>query len=144
MDAKTMWEQYAIPKEIVAEYDAWCFGDDADTLAKLVLAGTKTATASAHPIYELENEELPLEGQYSVVLWRDGNAACIIKTTRVYIVPFSQVSAEQAYREGEGDRSLAYWQKVHRAFFTREMEDAGLTFTEDMKVVCEEFIRVFP
>ena len=144
MDAKTMWEQYAIPKEIVAEYDAWCFGDDADTLAKLVLVGTKTATASAHPIYELENEELPQEGQYSVVLWRDGNAACIIKTTRVYIVPFSQVSAEQAYREGEGDRSLAYWQKVHRAFFTREMEDAGLTFTEDMKVVCEEFIRVFP
>lgn len=144
MDAKTMWEQYAIPKEIVAEYDAWCFGDDADTLAKLVLADTKTATASAHPIYELEDEELPQEGQYSVVLWRDGNAACIIKTTRVYIVPFSQVSAEQAYREGEGDRSLAYWQKVHRAFFTREMEDAGLTFTEDMKVVCEEFIRVFP
>ena len=144
MDAKTMWEQYAIPKEIVAEYDAWCFGDDADTLAKLVLVGTKTATASAHPIYELENEELPQEGQYSVVLWRDGNAACIIKTTRVYIVPFSQVSAEQAYREGEGDRSLAYWQKVHRAFFTRDMEDAGLTFTEDMKVVCEEFIRVFP
>lgn len=144
MDAKTMWEQYAIPKEIVAEYDAWCFGDDADALAKLVLAGKKTATSSAHPIYELEDEELPQEGQYSVVLWRDGNAACIIKTTRVYIVPFSQVSAEQAYREGEGDRSLAYWQKVHRAFFTREMEDAGLTFTEDMKVVCEEFIRVFP
>ena len=144
MDAKTMWEQYAIPKEIVAEYDAWCFGDDADALANLVLAGKKTATASAHPIYELEAEELPQEGQYSVVLRSDGNAACIIKTTRVYIVPFSQVSAEQAYREGEGDRSLAYWQKVHRAFFTREMEDAGLTFTEDMKVVCEEFIRVFP
>lgn len=144
MDAKTMWEQYAIPKEIVAEYDAWCFGDDADTLAKLVLAGKKTATASAHPIYELEDEELPQVGQHSVVLWGDGTAACIIKTTRVYIVPFSQVSSEQAYREGEGDRSLAYWQKVHRAFFTREMEDAGLTFTEDMKVVCEEFIRVFP
>ena len=144
MDAKTMWEQYAVPKEIIAEYDAWCFGDDADALANLVLAGKKTATASAHPIYELEDEELPQESQYSVVLWSDGNAACIIKTTRVYIVPFSQVSAEQAYREGEGDRSLAYWQKVHRAFFTREMEDAGLTFTEDMKVVCEEFIRVFP
>ena len=144
MDAKTMWEQYAIPKKIIAEYDAWCFGDDADALANLVLAGKKTATASAHPIYELEDEELPQVGQHSVVLWGDGTAACIIKTTRVYIVPFSQVSAEQAYREGEGDRSPAYWQKVHRAFFTREMEDAGLTFTEDMKVVCEEFIRVFP
>lgn len=144
MDAKTMWEQYATQNEITAEYDSWCFGDDADALANLVLAGTKTATASAHPLYALEEEELPREGQYSVVLWSDETAACIIKTTRVYIVPFSQVSSEQAYREGEGDRSLAYWQKVHRAFFTKEMEDAGLAFTEDMKVVCEEFIRVYP
>ena len=28
---------------------------------------------------------------------------------------------------------------VHRAFFTREMTAAGLLFTEDMPVVCEEF-----
>ncbi len=144
MDAKTMWEQFASSNEICAQFDAWCFGDDADGLASLVLEGTKTATASAYPLYELEGEELPREGQYSVVLWKDGTAACIIKTTRVYIVPFCDVSAEQAYREGEGDRSLLYWQKVHRDFFTKELKESGLSFTEDMKVVCEEFIKVYP
>ena len=144
MDAKTMWEQYAIPNGILDAYDAWCFGDDANTLADLVLKGIKTATASAYPIYELEGEELPQEGQHSVVLWEDESAACIIKTTKVYIVPFDEVSAEQAFREGEGDRTLSYWQRVHRDFFSNEMETAGLPFTEDMKVVCEEFIRVFP
>ena len=144
MDAITMWEQYAAKNKISAEYDSWCFGDDADTLANLVLSGLKTATASAYPLYELEGEELPREGQYSVVLWKDGSAACIIKTTKVYIVPFCEISPAQAFREGEGDRSLLYWQKVHRDFFTKEMKDADLTFTEDMKVVCEEFIRVFP
>ena len=144
MDAKTMWEQYASSNGICEEYDAWRYVDDANALASLVLNGRKTATASAYPLYELEGEALPSQGQYSVVLWEDGSAACIIKTTNVYVVPFCQVTGEQAYREGEGDRSLAYWQKVHRAFFKREMEDAGLAFTEDMKVVCEEFIRVFP
>ena len=144
MDAKTMWEQYASANEICAEYDVWCFGDDADALADLVLKGIKTATASAYPLYELEGEELPQENQYSVVLWQDGSAACIIKTTKVYTIPFCDVSPEQAYKEGEGDRSLTYWQAVHRAFFTNELRDAGLTFTEDMKVVCEEFIKVYP
>lgn len=144
MDAKTMWEQYAAKNAISAEYDAWCFGDDADALADLVLNGIKTATASAYPLYELEGEALPEEGQYSVVLWQDGSAACIIKTTKVYTTAFCDVSPEQAYKEGEGDRSLAYWQTVHRNFFTKELRDAGLTFTEDMKVVCEEFIKVYP
>ncbi len=144
MDAKTMWEQYTAANPTNAQYDAWCFGDDADTLAKLVLDGTKTATASAYPFYELEGEKLPQEGEYSVLLWQDGSAACVIKTTKVYIAPFCEVSSEQAFREGEGDRSLAYWQSVHRKFFTKELENAGLTFSEDMEVVCEEFIRVYP
>lgn len=144
MDAKTMWEQYVSQKPIGAQYDAWCFGDDADTLASLIIEGVKTATASAYPLYEMEGEDLPREGEYSVVLWKDGTAACIIKTTKVYAVPFNEVSPEQAYREGEGDRSLSYWQTVHRDFFTKEMEEVGLTFTEDMKVVCEEFIKVYP
>ena len=144
MDAKTMWEQYTASNATDAQYDAWCFGDDADSLARLVLEGKKTATASAYPLYELEGEELPKEGEYSVILWSDGSAACIIKTTKVYIVPFCEISPEQAYREGEGDTTLSYWRTVHRDFFTQELQDAGLAFSEDLKVVCEEFIRVYP
>ena len=83
MEAKTMWEQYAASKNISAEYDVWCFGDDPDTLADLVLRGIKTATASAFPLYALDGEELPQAGEYSVILWNDGTAACIIQTIRV-------------------------------------------------------------
>ena len=52
--------------------------------------------------------------------------------------------AEQARREGEGDRSLLYWQQVHERFFREEMAASGLIFTEDMPVVCEEFHMVWP
>ncbi|MBE6925798.1 MAG: ASCH domain-containing protein [Ruminococcaceae bacterium] len=144
MNAETMWKQYTAQSGACGPYDAWQFGDDANRLAQLVLDGVKTGTSSAYPIYAAENEPLPEENTYSVVLWEDNTAACIIKTTKVYVIPFCQVSARHAFAEGEGDRSLSYWRNVHRSFFTKELADAGLDFTEDMQVVCEEFIKVFP
>ena len=127
----------------VATYDAWAFGADADKLAQLVLSGKKTATSSAYPIYELEGEELPKAEEYSVILDSKDEAVCIIKTTRVYIIPFNRVSEQHAYLEGEGDRTLEYWRNVHRDFFTEELREVGLEFTEEMLVVCEEFEVVY-
>ena len=146
MTAEQMWNEYVRlhPEAAAAEYDAWQYGTDANELAQLTLSGIKTATASALPLYEIEEEPLPEAGEYSVILWGDDQAACIIRTDAVYTVPFDCVSEEQAWREGEGDRSLDYWRKVHRSFFAQEMADAGLEFTENMGVVCEEFSVVFP
>ena len=109
-----------------------------------MLNGIKTATASAYPLYEQEQEPLPKAGDYSVILNTKGEAVCIIRTTKVYVVPFREVSADHAFREGEDDRSLESWREVHRDFFPREMKAGGLTFDEDMPVVCEEFLRVYP
>lgn len=139
MNAEEMWRRFGREDD----FDSWSFGDDADRLAQLVLEGKKTATSSAFPLYEREGEPLPRVGQYSVVLDSSQTAVCIIKTTGVYVAPFDEVCADHAFREGEGDLSLDYWRKVHRAFFSEEMNAAGLEFTEKMKVVCEEFEKVF-
>ena len=140
MTAQEMWNASGIQ----ADYEAWAFGDDPDTLAELVRTGVKTATASAYPFYALEGEDLPKVGEYSVILDTKDEAVCIIRTTRVYVTPYREVTAEQAWKEGEGDRSLDYWRRVHEAFFRKELEAVGLTFTEDMGVVCEEFEVVYP
>ena len=140
MTAAEMWKAFGGD----GEYEAWAFGDDGDELAELVRTGVKTATASAYPLYELEGEELPRAGEYSVILDTREEAVCIIRTTKVYVTPFCCVTAEQAWKEGEGDRSLDHWRRVHRTFFEKEMEAADMTFTEDMEVVCEEFEMVFP
>lgn len=144
MTAQEMWERYSQKENITGHYEAWQFGGAPDELVRLVLEGTKVATASAYPLYEQEGEMLPQEGSYSVVLNARDEAVCIIRTTKVYLRSFREVSAEHAFKEGEGDRSLEYWREVHREFFTREMEAAGLTFNENMPVVCEEFLRVYP
>lgn len=144
MTAQELWEEYSRLNRIDADYDAWAFGDDADELARLVNAGIKTATASAHLFYELEGEELPEAGEYSVILNSREEAVCIIQTTRVFTVPFNLVDETQAWREGEGDRSLHYWRQVHERFFTDELKTIGRAFDENMLIVCEEFQKVYP
>ena len=145
MTAQEMWERFVKEKNIEdAEYDAWAFGDDADKLADLVQCGIKTGTSSAYPLYEVENEPLPEASGYSVILNSKDEAICIIENTKVYVVPFCEVSSDHAFKEGEGDRSLTYWRRVHEEFFSECMEEAGLTFDENMKVVCEEFRVVYP
>ena len=144
MTDKELWNKYIQDNNLVdCEYEAWAFGVDADQLAHLVAIGEKTATASAYPLYEIENEPLPAVGEYSVILDSKDEAVCVIQTKKVFVVPFDEVSEEQAYKEGEGDKSLDYWRKVHEEFFTECLIEAGLEFTSDMKVVCEEFEVVY-
>ncbi|MGT2784237.1 ASCH domain-containing protein [Streptococcus merionis] len=145
MTPHELWNEYKqLNPTIGDEFDAWAFGVLPDELAQLVLEGTKTATASAYDLYSIEQEPIPEAGSYDVVLDSQGQAVCIIETTKISVVPFSQVSADHAYKEGEGDRSLAYWRQVHEDLFTQWLAEAGITFTEDSKVVLEEFRLVYP
>ena len=145
MTPKEMWQTYKkINPEIGDTIDAWAFGAMADELADLVLRGEKTATASAYELYKLENEPLPQAGSFDVISDSQNKAVCIVEITKVSVLPFHQVSAEHAFKEGEGDKSLAYWQQVHEAFFTECLAEAGLKFSQETGVVLEEFRKVYP
>lgn len=145
MTHQELWAAYRAagpdPGEV---YEAWAYGDQPDLLAELTRTGVKTATSSAAVWYEAGDEPVPRAGEYSVILDGRGRAVCVTRTTRVYTAPFSQVTARHAYREGEGDRSLAYWRQVHEDFFRAELAQAGLEFSPEMPVVCEEFETVYP
>ena len=145
MTPQEMWNAYKQINPLIGdEIDAWAFGVEADLLADLVLREEKTATASAYDLYALEDEPLPQEGTFDIILDSQDQAVCIVEITKVSVQPFYQVSADHAYKEGEGDKSLTYWRQVHEEFFTEWLEEAGLTFTPDSKVVLEEFRKVYP
>jgi uncharacterized protein YhfF len=139
MTDKELWDKSGIS----GMYEAWAFGGAPDKLARLVVSGIKTATCSALVLFEMEDEPIPKPGDYSVILDSVGNAVCIIRTTRVYVVPFEDVSKDHAFKEGEGDRSLGYWRAVHEEFFTEELATVHLQFDKRMELVCEEFELVF-
>lgn len=139
MTAQEMWDRSGLK----GNYQAWAFGGAPDKLAKFVLQGVKTSTCSALALYEYENEEIPKVGDYSVILDSDDQAVCIIRTTKVYIAAFDQVSERHAYLEGEGNRSLEYWRQVHEEFFTEELKNIQQEFDTKMELICEEFEVVF-
>lgn len=141
---ETLPERYR-PAE--GAYEAWGFGDTAemaDQLGVLVRRGVKTATASLLWEYEQEGDELPQPGDYSVVLDGAGEPLCVIQTIEVNVRAFDEVDAGFACDEGEGDRSLAYWRRVHWDFFSATCQRIGRKPFEKMPVVLERFRLLFP
>ncbi len=148
MTKEQMWAEYLKVNPQAKSYEAWQFGGTTEEmpniLAQLVLKGEKTATASAYPLYQAENAPLPSVNAFNIILDLNEEAVCMIKTTKVYVLPFCEVPSAHALKEGEGDKSLTYWKNAHAVFFERELAQIGMTFSEDMLVVCEEFERVYP
>ncbi|WP_158233864.1 ASCH domain-containing protein [Sporosarcina sp. P3] len=138
-----MWEEFKrIHPNAPEQYEAWSFGNSkqmADELAELVVEGTKTATSSNYTLYEIEDEPLPMVGLHNIILDGEGMAVAVVKTTSVKVVPFNKVTEEHAYLEGEGDRSLHYWQEVHKEFFENELKEVNQDFHREIPVVCETF-----
>ncbi len=115
-----------------------------DRLLRYVLDGPKRATTGALWTYEREGEAIPQIGEYSIVTDGSGVGRCVIVTTEVHVIPFDEVDEGFAYLEGEGDRTLAYWRRVHWDYFTRELARFGLEPASDMPVVCEQFEVLYP
>ena len=65
---------------------------------------------------------------------------CIIRTSAVEIRVFGEVDDQFAWDEGEGDRSLEFWRRVHVEAFSRD----GFVVEESTPVVLERFELVWP
>lgn len=148
---RRLWAAYCASVDEGAAADtppeAWHFCDnaaEADECAALAKAGLKRATAPSLWWFEHTGTLLPQPGDLYVVTDWAGEGQCVIQTTRVEVVPFDEVSAAHACREGEGDRTLAHWRRVHWAYYHRELEGIGRAPQEDMLIVCEQFECVYP
>jgi uncharacterized protein YhfF len=112
--------------------ETFSFGDSpalADELAALVLEGRKCATCWA-----AVDGMLTEVGKRMVMLDGAGRPRAVIETIELKLLHYGEVDATFARDEGEGDLTLAYWQKAHRNYFTRKGQ-----FAEDMLLWCERF-----
>jgi uncharacterized protein YhfF len=118
------------------------FGDSVElssVLLALIASGKKRGGASLHAAYAIEKLPVPQVGEIRIVLDYHDQPAFVTRNTAVDIVPFHAVSADFAACEGEGDGSLAYWRQAHLDYFTRTSPELGITFNEQMLIVCERF-----
>ncbi|PCI09408.1 ASCH domain-containing protein [bacterium] len=134
------------PQIATRKIDTDYFGDSpkmADELLVPILEGKKTATCGA--LWEWEHEkETPLEpGYLAAIIDGSGNARCIIETVSVVLTPYNEVDAKFAFDEGEGDRTLEHWRKVHWEFFSRTLPRIGKEPSQDMPLLCERFRVIY-
>jgi uncharacterized protein YhfF len=126
--------------------DSWHFCDnekDANECTQLVLQNIKRVTSPSLWWYQANQVPLPQVGDRNVVTNWKGEAQCIIETTQVSIVAFNQITEDYAKLEGEGDKTLAYWRRVHWDYYHRELAGTSFTPSESMPIVCEQFKVVF-
>lgn len=136
----------ALPHLPEAVPGAWAFGATpahADELLALVLAGTKTGTASSLWDYEATGDPQPYLGELSIILDGSGTPRALLETTALDVVPFDEVDDEHAFAEGEDDRTLASWREVHERYWrTHSQNPRG--YEPGMPVICERFRLLFP
>lgn len=147
--AKSLWGDYLDKHLEDAFVDApkvehFCDNEKAaNECAKLVQKGVKRATSHSLLGLQLRNERLPKIGDFRIVTDWGGTAKCIVRTTAVQLKPLFSIDENYAQKEGEGNKSLAYWKETHWEYYTNELAPFNRTPKESMIVVCEEFEKVF-
>lgn len=114
---------------LLNKLDRWKFGVSCDILAKLVLDGRKTAATSLY-----EHDTLPKIGEISVLTDSTYNSVCLIKTKKVIIKKFKDITWDLAKLEGE-NVSLEEWRKSHINYFSK----IDRKFNCNTKVIFEIF-----
>lgn len=116
---------------------------DADVCANLVVNRIKQATATSLWWFNKNDEKLPEIGDMYIVTGWSGKAQAIIETIKIEKIPYNEITPAFARTEGEGDKSLRYWKKVHWDYYSREMKPYNEEPTNDMIIVCEYFKTIW-
>jgi uncharacterized protein YhfF len=94
-----------------------------------VVKNIKQATAPSLWSFKINNEKLPKKGDLNIITNWNKVPQAIILTTKIDLIKFSEITAKFAQREG--DKSLAYWKKVHKAYYK-----------EKCKVIKKNFLKI--
>jgi uncharacterized protein YhfF len=122
-------------------------------LTDLVLAGTKTATASLEVEWELDGDPVPVAGYREAVVDVNGRIVAVIETTGCRVLRMADVDDAFARDEGEGFGDAADWRIAHERFWNgyigalrERMGDPEWSLTDDTRIVCQRFrlVERFP
>lgn len=141
------WLAAGAPADAPARlYDVMRIGGtpvSADEGARLILAGTKTATSSLLAEYGTGSRP-PEPGHLSILLDGAGRGVAIVETFEVVRRSFAEVDAGFARDYGEWDRTLATWQRECGAYYAALSRDLGVPWSPGTELICERFRVVFP
>ncbi len=105
----------------------------------LIRAGEKVGTFTSPWLFEGDRNKTPVVGGYMMVTDFEGTPALIVRTTKLETVPYDEITEEHTQIDGPAVRPLDVWDRVHWAYFERNLEPKGMAPERDMPVVVEQF-----
>lgn len=130
--------------ELQAKYpdlEVWGHPAEYTDLYDLTVSGQKTASSYWFAEDECDMDSLDQAGDRSIMLDNPDQPTreVLLVTDKVIVEKFSDISAETAYANGEGNRTVADWQRIFGDFWKKYLPTVGLEFSEDGLVVTEFF-----
>ena len=141
------WSQFKVATGVDHDiFDVVSFGDSAemmDELADLVVAGIKRATAPLLRDFTSRGLTPPSPGDLVIVVDGSGEPRCVYRTESAEIRALNLIDEDFAFREGEGDKTLASWYQSHVEYYTRQAAREQFSFSSSIPVVLERFVVVW-
>lgn len=133
----------------LASLNTWGFADPGplrDELTAAALAGAKTTTASLLAEFEMDDAELPKEGQRDVLVDSAGRPVAVVETISCRVCRLAEVDDQHAIDEGEGYADAAEFRIAHEGYWNSYIDqvraklgDATFALGDDTPVVLERF-----
>lgn len=143
---RAFWEfcqnefHHLLHQKSIPEHYYFCDNEiDANACANLVVRKIKQATAPSLWWYEKTKTPQTVAGDLAIVTDWVGNPKALIEFVKTERVSFDKINAAFARAEGEGDMTLAYWKKVHKEYYIKQMKESKVAFHPKMIIVCEYF-----
>lgn len=110
-----------------------------DQIIDLIKIRDKTGTFTLPWIIARTDNRMPKAGDALVLVDYAGQPALAVKLTRVYETRFGAVTAADTAVDGTPVRDLAVWKPMHTQYWTALLQPFGLTVSDDMPVLIEQF-----
>ena len=114
------------------------------TIAKLIVDGEKTGTFSLPWLHAKSPGTRPQIGEYIIQTTFDGAPQALLQTVGLELVTFGDIDASYTALDGPGVRDVEVWRGVHTRHWGGQLEPLGMAVAEDMPVVVERFVCVYP
>lgn len=115
----------------------------AKIIMDLIQTEQKRGLFGLKELQERDPDQAPTLGGGMVLVDIDENPCCAVKTVKITPVPYKDVNDEHLAVEGPAARDLKVWQKIHWPYWTEMLGHHGLSPSEDMIVVVEEFKLIY-
>lgn len=134
-----MWSQFLTNNQI-EDVDYGVFQYDKEDLEKL-MSGKIKAEISPYEVIRVNDYAIPFVGDYNIIIDDKDNAICVIKTTKVSIIPFNDIKEALAIKLGFD--GLKEFKNIYKDILTSELKEININYQDEALCVIEEFEIIY-